>query len=213
MQIRVLAAQLRAEKSEEGTMTASGRAVPYGVEIVLWNDGNYEEREVIESGAFKESLESDDQRALWNHHREIVLGRRSSKTLRLTETDSGVDFEVDFPDSPEGQSKFVTVSRGDVAEMSFGFDDINLREEFFKEGEKRIYKRTVQKGKLWEISPVTWAAYEADTSVQARSRIDITERKKLIDSRLDEASKSIESAAALQREAELREHYLGIVGG
>jgi len=97
--------------------------------------------------------------------------------------------------------------------MSFGFDDINLKEEFFKEGDRRIYKRTLQKGKLWEISPVTWAAYEADTSVQARSRIDISERKKLIDSKLEEASESIDGAAALQREAELRDHYLGILGG
>lgn len=213
MHIRAVPAEVRAEKADEGAMTASGRAVPYGVEIVLWNDGYYEEREVIEAGAFSESLENDDQRALWNHHREIVLGRTGSGTLRLSDSEKGVDFEVDFPDSPEGQSKFVTVSRGDVAEMSFGFDDINLKEEFLKEGDRRIYRRIVQKAKLWEVSPVTWAAYEADTSVQARSRIDIAERKKLIDSKLKEASESIDGAAALQREAELRDHYIGILGG
>jgi len=186
-------------------MTAAGRAIPYGVETVLWTDGSYEEREIIEAGAFTESLSADDQRALWNHNRAIVLGRRTAKTLRLSEQEAGVDVEIDFPDSPEGVSKFTNVKRGDVGEMSFGFDDINLKEEFFKEGDLRIYKRTLQKGKLWEVSPVTWAAYEKETSIKARSKEEINERIQLIKSKLSEASEGVDGTAVLKREAELRD--------
>lgn len=210
--IRSVPVEIRAEKSDEGKMTAAGRAIPYGVEIVLWKHGDYEEREIIEVNAFGESLEKDDQRALWNHRRDIVLGRRSKKTLRLTQSDSGIDFEIDFPNSPEGQSKFVTVDRGDVAEMSFGFNDINLKEEFLKEGELRIYKRTVQKAQLMEVSPVTWAAYEADTSIQARSNDEIEKRIQLIDSKLSEASEEFDRAAVRQREAELRDIQIQYIG-
>jgi len=102
-------------------------------------------------------------------------------------------------------SKFTNVKRGDVGEMSFGFDDINLKEEFFKEGDLRIYKRTLQKGKLWEVSPVTWAAYEKETSIKARSKEEINERIQLIKSKLSEASEGVDGTAVLKREAELRD--------
>lgn len=212
MHIRTVRAEVSAAE-ESDTMTAAGRAVPYGVTTILWRSGDYEEREVIEPGAFRDSIANDDQRALWNHRRDVVLGRKSANTLRLRDTEDGVEFEIDFPDSPEGQSKFANIRRGDIGEVSFGFNDINLREEFLKEGETRVYLRTVQKAELMEISPVTWAAYDKDTSIKAREHIDIEQRKQLIDANLTESSDEAGRASARDREAQLREIQLGIIGG
>jgi len=213
LQIREIPSELRAAKDESGQMVTSGRAIPYGVETVLWSDGDYEEREVIQSRAFSAALEEIDQRALWNHHREIVLGRRSAGTLTLTETDDGVDFEIVFPDSPEGVSKFTTVERGDVNAMSFGWRDQDVKEDFFKTENRRIYKRTVIRGELREISPVSWEAYEGVTSIQARDQQDISRMKGLIDSNLSEASGEVDTAAAVQRAAVLRDMQIDQLGG
>lgn len=208
--IRTVKTEFRAEQ-KENTRTAVGLAIPYGVETTLWQDGDYEEREIIEKGAFSESLRNDDQRALWNHDRAIVLGRKSAGTLRLSEDDNGVKPEIDFPDSPEGISKFESVRRGDVNEMSFGFRDLDVVIEIVKESGRRIYKRRVKKATLREVSPVTWAAYGSATVLEARNEISIDERKQLIDSKLSEASDGSDNAAALEREAILRDNELKLM--
>ncbi len=213
LQIRDRKTTLRAEQTEGGDLVATGRAVPYGVETVLWEDGYYEERETIQKGAFGESIRDKDQRALWNHHREIVLGRTSNDTLKLTELDAGVDFEIIFPPSPEGQSKFTSVERGDVDAMSFGWLDLEVKEEFFKLENKRIYKRTVIKGDLREVSPVSFAAYDGATSIHVRSTDQITHTKELIDSRLTEASVEPGTAAVVARDQTLRDMQIQSMGG
>lgn len=213
LQIRELPLEVRAETTEDGRMVGRGRAIPYGVETVLWSDGDYEEREIINAGAFTDSLEEIDQRALWNHMRDVVLGRRSAKTLVLTEGEAGVDFEIVFPESPEGQSKFVNVQRGDVNAMSFAWRDQELKEEFFRLENKRIYKRTVIRGALMEISPVTWEAYAGATSIEARDNQGISRTKEIIDSKLAETSAEFDAAAAAEREAELRGIQLESIGG
>lgn len=208
LQVRELPVELRAERDDSGQMVASGRAIPYGVETVLWQDGEYEEREVIQPGAFTQAIAEIDQRALWNHRRDIVLGRKSAGTLTLAETDEGVDFSIIFPDSPEGQSKFASVQRGDVNAMSFGWRDLEVREEFLTLENRRIYKRTLIRGELREVSPVTWEAYEGATSIQARDRQDISRVKAMIDERLSEASEGPDAAAAAERAATLRSMLL-----
>lgn len=212
MEKRIFKTKIRAAKNDDGKMVAAGRAVPYGVETVLWSSGEYEEREIILPGAFSQSLQDIDQRALWAHKTDIILGRKSANTLRLSESEEGVDFEMEFPDSPEGISKFENVARGDISEMSFGFNDFpgGLREEITQEGDKKVYKRVVEKAELWEISPVTWAAYGNETSIAARSADYIEQRKSLIDSRIQAAAGSLDLAAARQREEDLREMELNI---
>jgi HK97 family phage prohead protease len=213
LQVRELPMELRAERQDSGAMVAAGLAIPYGVETVLWADGDYEEREVIEKGAFSQSLTEIDQRALWNHRRETVLGRRSAGTLELAETDGGVKFVLVFPDSPEGQSKFVSVDRGDVNAMSFSWYDREIREEVLTLEGTRIYKRTVIRGDLMEISPVTWEAYKGATTIEARQEQHIARTKDLIDTKLSEASDGFDAAAAADRSATLREMEIELTGG
>jgi len=209
LHIRTIKTEFRAVTEDE-KRTAAGLCVPYGVETILWQSAGYEEREVIMVGAFTESLRTEDQRALWNHDRAIVLGRKSANTLRLGEDQSGVSVEIDFPDSPEGISKHESVRRGDVSEMSFGFRDIDVKEEVKVENARKIYTRTVIKASLKEVSPVTWAAYGSATNLEAREMPD-EERIRLIESKLSETSDRIGSTAVLEREAVLRENEIKLM--
>ena len=78
--------------------------------------------ESIRSGAFRAALASGaDVRALVDHDDTRILGRTRSGTLRLTETDKGLAFEIDVPDTTLGRDVYALAQRGDLSGCSFGF--------------------------------------------------------------------------------------------
>jgi len=121
-------------------------------------------RERISPGAFAGAIESD-VRALWNHDTNHVLGRTTAGTLRLAEDEKGLRVEIEPPDTQLGRDLMVSVERGDVSQMSFSFRAI--REEW-EEREGELPLRTILEAELFEVSPVTFPAYE-DTEISARS--------------------------------------------
>lgn len=125
--------------------------------------GRFVER--IAHGAFTETLKNEDVRALWNHDTAKPLGRTSNQTLRLFEDGTGLGCEIDLPDTSWGQDAAKAIARRDVTGMSFGFDILDDHFERGKDGEPHI--RTILKVKLYEVSPVTFPAYEA-TSIGQR---------------------------------------------
>jgi Escherichia/Staphylococcus phage prohead protease len=147
--------ELRAEG--EGHTITGYAAVFNSLSQVLWGF-----REMIAPGAFADSL-SDDVRALWNHDTAIVLGRTKSGTLRLHEDETGLRIEIDPPESAAAYLE--SIARGDVDQMSFGF---NTLEDDWNEDDEGQVIRTLRKVKLFEVSPVTFPAYTA-TSVGVRS--------------------------------------------
>lgn len=188
----------RAEKKEDGDMIAEGMAIVYNDETVLFKHVDIEEREVILPGAATESLENDDWRAVWNHQNAVVLGRKSNGTLEINETESGVLVRIHFPDSEEGRSKFESVKRGDVNQMSFAFVPLEEKEERLVMDGVTIYRTTISKMKVYEVSPVTFPAYE-NTTISSREK---QKRDRII----AEASADDQAeASASMRSAELRE--------
>lgn len=115
-------------------------------------------REMILPGAFAESLQRDDVRALWQHDTSQVLGRKSAGTLALTEDDHGLRVEIHPPDTQAGRDAVELIQRGDVTEMSFGFS-VPPTGEDWSEDTDGVILRTLNKVKLWEVSPVTFPAY------------------------------------------------------
>ncbi len=121
-------------------------------------------REKIAPGAFKETIEAADVRALWNHDSNFVLGRNKSGTLALSEDENGLMMEVTPPDTQWARDLMISIDRGDVTQQSFGFRTVSDSWEK-KDGEEI---RTLEEVELFDVSPVTYPAYP-DTSVALRS--------------------------------------------
>jgi len=156
--------ELRLQKREEDKLPLIvGHAIVFNrLSVPMWGM-----RERIERGAFAESMLNDDIRSLWNHNTDKVLARRQpgkeSQTLRHWEDERGIAVEIDPAPTSYGRDAVISIERGDVTQMSFAFD---VYEDSMHE-EDGWTIRTIKRGKLYEYSPVTFAAYP-DTDVNVR---------------------------------------------
>lgn len=151
-------------ENEDGTRTLNGYAVKW--EMKSHTMGWFTRfREQFKKGAFTESLNKEDQRALWSHDTSKVLGRTKNGTLRLYEDDIGLRFELDLADTTLGEDAYKTIKRGDVDGVSFGF---RMKKEEWDESDPDNITRTITQADLFEISPVGFPAYP-DSQVSARS--------------------------------------------
>ena len=130
-------------------------------------------KERINRGAFKESLDRDDIRALFNHDPNYVLGRNRAGTLELKETVKGLLVRIHPPDTTWARDLTQSIQRGDVSQMSFGF--IVEQENWTVEDGQDI--RTLERVKLFDVSPVTFPAY-VETDVGVRSALASYDRHK-----------------------------------
>ena len=131
-------------------------------------------REQIAPGAFAKTLDSADIRALFNHDSNIVLGRNKSGTLRLKEDETGLAIEIDPPDTQAARDLIVSMKRGDISQMSFGFRIV--KDKLEKRGGEWV--RTLLDVNLFDVSPVTYPAYVMTDvsirSIDAAMKSDIT---------------------------------------
>lgn len=122
-------------------------------------------REKIAPGAFKRSLkENADVRALIDHSPTKILGRSRAGTLEMREDKVGLRVDIHPPDTQVGRDIIESIRRGDVDQMSFGFQTINDA-WITVEGEQVRELRDVD---LFDVSVVTFPAYP-DTSAAVRS--------------------------------------------
>ena len=177
--------ELRAARDEK---TLSGHAAVFNQRADLgWF---FEE---IAPGAFSDSIAADDIRALWNHDARLVLGRNKAKTLELSEDETGLAVKIYPPDTQAGRDALVSIERGDVSQMSFGFQVI---EQKWAVLEDKRELRTILKATIFEVSPVTFPAYTG-TDISARNAQEIFEARPKTEGPLSGAT------AALARGREL----------
>lgn len=151
-------------EAEDGQRSITGYAVKW--EMKSHTMGFFSRfKEQFKKGAFTESLNKEDQRALWSHDTSKVLGRTKNGTLRLYEDDIGLRFELDLPNTTLGNDAYETIKRGDVDGVSFGF---RMRKQEWDEADPDNIIRTISQADLFEISPVGFPAYP-DSQVSARS--------------------------------------------
>lgn len=148
-------------RETDGKLYISGYFAVFNSEYEIFPGAS----ERVAPGAFDETLPSDI-RCLIDHETRLVLGRTKPGTLTLKADSRGLWGEVEInPNDQDAMNLYERVKRGDVDQCSFGFDIID--EEFEDFGNK--VRWTIRKVKLYEVSVVTFPAYE-ETSVTARKR-------------------------------------------
>lgn len=126
--------------------------------------------EEVASGAWAESVKTGDIRSMFNHDTNWLLGRTKSGSLRLSEDDTGLSYEIDIdPDDVNAMSVHAKVARGDVDGSSVWFRVIRQEWTYPNEqNELERPKRRILEGQLFETGPVVFPAFEQTTSA-ARS--------------------------------------------
>ena len=162
--------EVTTRSAEDGSPVLEGFFVRYG-DVYTVAPGATES---IAPGAFTESIHGD-VRALYNHNHDIVLGRTSAGTLALEDRAEGLWGTIKInPKDSAAMDAYERIKRGDITGCSFGFE---IEKESTEVRDDGSVHWTIEKvNPLWEVSPVSWPAYEA-TSIHARER-DLEEIKK-----------------------------------
>lgn len=171
-QFRVIANQYKTREDESGELYISGYFSVFNSNYEMWQGAT----ESIDPSAFDGALEADI-RCLVDHDTRLVLGRTKSGTLTLRTDERGLWGEVRINQKDQdAMNLYERVKRGDVDQCSFGFDILD--EEFSENPDTGDVHWTIKKVRLYEVSVVTFPAYE-DTGVTARKQdlADIKKRK------------------------------------
>ncbi len=124
--------------------------------------------EIITPGAFKDTIQNDDIRALLNHDSNFVLGRKSAGTLAMMEDDHGLKVQIKLPATTWAQDLRESMQRGDIDQMSFQFRPVD---DNWKTDPDRGPVHELHKASLLDVSVVTFPAYP-QTSATARSMVE-----------------------------------------
>lgn len=161
-QARSLPTEFRAATEDNGDKFIEGYFATFGGTYELWPGAS----ESVDSHAFDDAL-SDDVRALIDHETRLVLGRNKAGTLELKIDSRGLWGRVKINQSDsDAMNLYARVERGDVDQCSFGFDILSEETDWRDDG---TVHWTIMKVKLYEVSAVTFPAYE-DTSISARKK-------------------------------------------
>ncbi len=149
-------------RSAGTTRRIGGLGVPYGQRSHFLPGGFYE---IVEKRALAKTLgDQINVVSRMEHHPEWLLGDVESGTLRLTDEERGLHYEVDLPNTTAGNDCHELVRTGRIRHSSMGFQA--FQSEFRHEGS--VLVRHLVSVRLTEVSPTAQPAY-ADTSTALRS--------------------------------------------
>lgn len=124
--------------------------------------------ESIAPGAFKDCIErGDDVRALIDHDPSLIIAR-TPKTLQLSEDEKGLRVVINPANTSVGRDIVESIRRGDITQMSFGFYIEAESVQWAGEGREKPHF-TIERVRLFDVSPVTFPAYEETEIGLARS--------------------------------------------
>ena len=148
--------EFRMESAEYEGETIRGYAAVYNSDSE-WMGGFYEQ---IAKGAFDDVMDNDT-RAYFNHDENLLLGRVSSGTLRLSSDERGLYYEVDLPNTSYAKDLVELMKRGDVNQSSFAF---LIDRDRWEERDGKTYRIIEKVSRLLDVSPVAQPAYPDATS-------------------------------------------------
>ena len=200
-EIRAFNFEVRAEQNEEHGHFLAGTPIVFNSKTNLgWYD------EIIAAGALDDA-DLRDVRFLINHNTDMIpLARsrnnneRSTMQLQVTEDGMNIRVDLDVENNSEAKSLYSAVERGDLDGMSFMF---TVDRDVWDDPESDHPTRTIEKlGKVFEVSAVTFPAYQA-TTISARG----------LDEALESAKSSLESAKAERKRIEAHKQKIRIMKG
>ena len=118
-EIRICEIRADAAAGAEQALRLEGRPIVYDQPTKI-NDPAGAFIEVIRAGAL-ENADLSDARLLYNHDLNKVPLARTPKTMQLIHDRAGLRMVADLPDTPEANSVYTAVKRGDLSGMSFAF--------------------------------------------------------------------------------------------
>jgi len=125
--------------------------------------------EVLRPGAFSRAVNDDRIKGKYEH--ELTLARSGAGTLRVTEDNEGLYYEIDINTrDSEAMNALARIERGDVAFSSFAFT-LTPDGDTWGETEQGFPLREIVPAgvaRLYDVSPVSDPAYAA-TDVAARA--------------------------------------------
>jgi HK97 family phage prohead protease len=120
--------------------------------------------EYVAPGAFKRSLQSRNEvKLLWNHDSGEPLASLRGGTMQLVEDEQGLKVTAQLPNTTRGRDIAELLRTKVIDSMSFGFNVI--KDTWSRDGQTR----TLDSVRLFEVSIVSFPAYEA-TTAQVRSQ-------------------------------------------
>ncbi len=148
--------EFRMESAQQNGNTIRGYAAVYNSDSE-WMGGFYEQ---IATGAF-DGVMDNDVRAYFNHDENLLLGRVSSGTLRISTDKRGLFYEVDLPNTTYANDLAELMKRGDVNQSSFAF---LIEKDRWEQRDGTTYRIIEKVSRLLDVSPVSQPAYPDATS-------------------------------------------------
>lgn len=186
----------------------SGLLAPFNSETIIGRLDRGGWREEIAPGAFTKTIKEGDTVLLCDHDMSKPLARVSAETLRLRETEQGLEFDADPADTSYYRDLRVNIKARNKGGMSIGFDPI--KDDWFDDdgnpasrmtGTRRILREV----RLPEGSCVTNPAYKG-TTVSARD-----DANALLEARQRAAEQETEEREAEEREDESRDEIVAFL--
>ncbi|WP_234099676.1 HK97 family phage prohead protease [Enterobacter roggenkampii] len=164
-ELRSYSGEIRAEQRDNVT-----HIVGYGSVFDVLSEPLWGFREIIRPGAFDEVL-GDDVRGLFNHDANFVLGRTVAATMTLTVDERGLHYDIIAPETPTIRDLVIApMQRGDITQSSFAFRVAPGGDNWYEDDDGVIIREIIKVGRLYDVSPVTYPAYQAaDSSVRSLS--------------------------------------------
>lgn len=152
--------EVRAESRESEPIHIIGYGAVFNTKSeLMWGF-----REIIMPGAFDNVLE-DDVRALFNHDPNFVLGRSKSGTLSLSIDEQGLKYDITAPDTPTIRDLVIEpLKRGDISQSSFAFQIARNGDDWYENDDGVVIREIHKISRLYDVSPVTYPAYQAASS-------------------------------------------------
>lgn len=170
----------------EHSRIIAGYAILFGQESEpMWQEDNYEVREVIDPGAItRELLDASDIKFTMFHNPQLILARsrQGQGTLSYDIDAKGVSFEFEAPATVDGDKAVELVRRGVLSGCSFAFSTYYNDLEYVKperrsEGGRSIDVYHVRKVVgIYDMTITDDPAYTG-TSVETRSLASVFEHR------------------------------------